>query len=77
MCLQIKKHVRKQLLVSIEDEKAMVISKDEDAYEARKRASGLSTEGDKTFTETILLKEIYAPLYNINNRIYIFDFVNW
>lgn len=57
-------HQRK-LFVSIENEKAIKISDDEDAFENRKREAGLKIEGDKTFIESILLKEIYAPLYRI------------
>jgi len=71
-----KKNRKKQLLTNIEDERMMIMSKDEEAFEERKGASGLTITGDRVFAETIIFKEIFAPLYAINRSIYIFDYVN-
>ncbi len=71
-----KKTRIKQPLITIEDEKMMIMSNDEAAFEKRKEQSGLKTIGDRVFAETVIFKEIYAPLYNIKNNIYIFDYAN-
>ncbi len=70
-----KKRERKRF-VMIADEHKMIMKQDEVAFEARKEQSGLKTFGDRLFAEKFLFTEIYAPLFNIKNNIYIFDYVN-
>lgn len=62
-------------LIDIIDEEAIRMKADE--------RSGLSHKTnfqknyyDILFTETIVFKEIFAPLYIIKNKIYVFDFIN-
>lgn len=71
-----KKSRQKFPLIYIEDETTMRMSNDEDAFIARKEASGLKTFGDRTFSETLIFKEIYSPLYSIRDTIYVFDYTN-
>lgn len=70
-----KKRERKRFIM-IADEHKMIMSQDEEAFEARKEAVGLKTFGDRLFAEKFLFTEIYAPLFYIKGSIYIFDYVN-
>lgn len=71
-----KKNRKRKPLIYIEDEKTIVMSNDEDYYIMMKQRAGLKTFGDRTFSETLIFKEIYSPLYTIKNRIYLFDYAN-
>lgn len=75
VCIDKKKGERKRF-VMIADEHKMIMSQDEVAFEARKEEAGLKTFGDRLFAEKFLFTEIYAPLFNIKDNIYIFDYVN-
>jgi hypothetical protein len=67
-------------LAKITDEELVQKRKEELLYEKNKQAAGLYNHGsqgqDRLFFETILVKEIYAPLYTIKGRTYIFDYIN-
>lgn len=74
-CIHKKKRSKVQF-IAIADEQKIAMSNDEEAFEARKAASGLKTFGDRMFAEKLLFTEIYAPLYTIKDSIYVFDYVN-
>jgi hypothetical protein len=72
---------KKSSLADIVDEEVEKKRKDELDYEKGKMSAGMYEHGsparDRLFFETIVIKEIFAPLYNIQNKIYVFDFVNY
>lgn len=71
---------KKSNLASIADEEMVKKRQEEVEYEQRKLAAGMYTHGspeqDRLFFETVMISDVYAPLYKINNSIYIFDYVN-
>ncbi|MGZ6519743.1 MAG: carboxypeptidase-like regulatory domain-containing protein, partial [Bacteroidia bacterium] len=71
---------KKSNLVDIVDEEMIRKRKDELRFEKSKQASGMYEHGspgqDRLFFETIVIKEVYAPLYNIKDKIYIFDYID-
>ncbi|MFL5752990.1 MAG: carboxypeptidase-like regulatory domain-containing protein [Bacteroidia bacterium] len=71
---------KKSTLAVIADEATLKQSTEEDRHEQEKAAAGMYAHSpqwaDKLFAETILFKEIYAPLFNIKEKVYIFDYIN-
>jgi carboxypeptidase-like protein len=75
-------------LVNIVDEKTKELREGEQRLEKQKEAAGMyETEHykitigggpgqDRYFLETIAIKEVFAPLYKLNNKIYVFDYIN-
>ena len=66
----------KKSLINVIDKKTIAMRKEEEIAQQKKKQEGVSTFGNKVFTETILFKEIFAPLYVIDNNVLIFDYVN-
>ncbi|HWY33904.1 MAG TPA: hypothetical protein VNX68_04615, partial [Nitrosopumilaceae archaeon] len=75
-----KRNRIKNDLIYIEDEEIIKMSNDEARYERSKQAAGLykhgSPEQDRLFAETVIFKEIYAPLFKIDRNVYVFDYIN-
>lgn len=70
----------KQNLTTIVDQKTMELRAEEDKYLDDKEAAGMYRkpilkEFDRIFAETILYKEVYAPLFKLNDTIYIFNYL--
>lgn len=67
-------------LTEIVDEEMIRKRKEELRLEKTYQANGMYQHGspdqDRLFFETITIKEVYAPLYNIKGEIYIFDYIN-
>jgi carboxypeptidase-like protein len=68
-------------LVNIVDERTKELRDAEPLLEQQKKAAGMYTHGggeaqDRYFLETIAIKEVFAPLYKLNNKIYVFDYIN-
>jgi hypothetical protein len=69
-----KKNKTQSTLALIRDDKTIKLREDEEYHTKLKNDAGLKP--DPLFAEVILFKEIYAPLFRINDRILIFDYVN-
>ena len=68
-------------LINVADERSKRYRDDEAFAEANKMAAGMYAHGggpqqDRYFLEKIVIKEVFAPLYNINGIMYVFDFIN-
>lgn len=67
--------------VNITDERTKQLRDEEPLFEQQKEAAGMYKHGggptqDRLDLETMIIKEIFAPLYILNNKVYIFDFIN-
>lgn len=67
---------KRKNLVYIEDQKTLKMSREEDSFGEQKVAMGARGGSGRLFAEVIVFKEIFAPLYLLNNNVYIFDYIN-
>jgi hypothetical protein len=76
-----KENLNRKLLTGITNETAKKQKAEEVEYLNYKNAKGFyrTTHGmdfDRVFSEKILFSEIYAPLYVIEDTVYVFDYIN-
>ncbi|MBS1651130.1 MAG: carboxypeptidase-like regulatory domain-containing protein [Bacteroidetes bacterium] len=71
----IDKHNKKKIsLFDVEDKKHTRERKDDN--DMQKKIGGVYSNPNVVFRETVLLDEVFAPLFLINDSIFVFDFIN-
>lgn len=72
---------QKSTLVTISDQEIIELSAEETKFLNEKEAAGMYRrpvlkEFERIFAETILYEEVYAPLFILDDTIYVFDYIN-